>query len=176
VIQLIYPTTATSLPLLPDLSKSPRLQFLDTGLVNYELNIQADMLAMQDLSTAYKGAIIPHLIQQELLSLNTSKHNKSLFWVREKNQSSAEVDIVIAFQKFAIPVEVKSGKIGKLKSLHQFIDATDHPYAVRFYAGKFSIEAQQTPKGKPYFLMNLPYYLGTKLNAYLQHLIATHPM
>lgn len=176
VIQLIYPTTATSLPLLPDLSKSPRLQFLDTGLVNYELNIQADMLAMQDLSTAYKGAIIPHLVQQELLSLNTSKHNKSLFWVREKNQSSAEVDIVIAFQKFAIPVEVKSGKIGKLKSLHQFIDATDHPYAVRFYAGKFSIEAQQTPKGKPYFLMNLPYYLGTQLNAYLQHLTSTHPM
>ncbi|MCX6224834.1 MAG: AAA family ATPase, partial [Bacteroidia bacterium] len=44
VIQLIYPTTDLEIPVKPDLSKSPRLQFLDTGLINYELGIQGDML------------------------------------------------------------------------------------------------------------------------------------
>ena len=171
VIQLIYPTTDTSPPILPNLKKSPRLQFLDTGLINHELNIQAEMLAMEDLNNAYKGAVIPHLVAQELMSLNTTKSIKPIFWVREKNQSSAEVDLVVQFNKMVIPIEIKSGKEGKLKSLHQFIEAAPHPYAVRMYAGKFSIEEHSTRSGKKYFLMNIPYYLSTKLNEYLSYLV-----
>jgi predicted AAA+ superfamily ATPase len=172
VIQLIYPTTDTTPPILPDLKKSPRLQFLDTGLINHELNIQAEMLAKEDLNTAYKGAIIPHLVAQELMSLNTRKSVKPIFWVREKNQSSAEVDLVVQFNKMVIPIEIKSGKEGKLKSLHQFIEAAPHPYAVRMYAGKFSIDEHTTKSGKKYFLMNLPYYLSTKLNEYLDYFVS----
>lgn len=171
VIQLIYPTTDTSPPILPDLKKSPRLQFLDTGLINHELNIQAEMLAMEDLNNAYKGAVIPHLVSQELMSLNTTKSVKPIFWVREKNQSSAEVDLVVQFNKMVIPIEIKSGKEGKLKSLHQFIEGAPHPYAVRMYSGKFSIEEHSTRSGKKYFLMNMPYYLSTKLNEYLSYLV-----
>ena len=33
IIQLIYPTTDVEIPVKPDLRKSPRLQFLDTGLL-----------------------------------------------------------------------------------------------------------------------------------------------
>jgi predicted AAA+ superfamily ATPase len=172
VIQLIYPTTDTAPPMLPDLKKSPRLQFLDTGIINHELNIQVEMLAMEDLNSAYKGAIIPHLVAQELMSLNTIKSVKPIFWVREKNQSSAEVDLVVQFNKMVIPIEIKSGKEGKMKSLHQFIEAASHPYAVRMYAGKFSIEEHATRSGKKYFLMNLPYYLSTKLNEYLSYFVA----
>lgn len=171
VIQLIYPTTDTSPPILPDLKKSPRLQFLDTGLINHELNIQAEMLAMEDLNNAYKGAVIPHLVAQELMSLNTSKSVKPIFWVREKNQSSAEVDLLVQFNKMVIPIEIKSGKEGKLKSLHQFIEVAPHPYAVRMYAGKFSIEEHSTRSGKKYFLMNIPYYLSTKLTEYLSYFV-----
>jgi hypothetical protein len=171
VIQLIYPTTDTSPPILPDLKKSPRLQFLDTGLINHELNIQVEMLAMEDLNNAYKGAVIPHLVAQELMSLNTTKSVKPIFWVREKNQSSAEVDLVVQFNKMVIPIEIKSGKEGKLKSLHQFIEVAPHPYAVRMYAGKFSIEEHSTRSGKKYFLMNIPYYLSTKLTEYLSYFV-----
>ena len=172
IIQLIYPTTSIESPIKPDLKKSPRLQFLDTGLVNYELNIQGDMLALEDLSNAYKGAIIPHLITQELMSLNTITYSKPNFWVREKKQATSEVDLVIPYKGKVIPIEIKSGKEGKLKSLHQFIDRTDHPYAIRMYAGKFSVEQHSTPMGKkPYLLMNLPYYLGTKLEDYIAYFI-----
>lgn len=172
IIQLIYPTTDVQLPLQPDLRKSPRLQMLDIGLVNHELNIQADLLGMEDLNNAYQGALVPAIITQELMSLRTIQAHKPVFWTREKAQSSAEVDLVLPYQGKAIPVEIKSGKEGKLKSLHQFIDLTDHPYAVRIYGGEFSVEQHLTPIGKkPYWLMNLPYYLGTKLPAYVAYLV-----
>jgi predicted AAA+ superfamily ATPase len=171
IIQLIYPTTVTEIPLKNDLQKSPRMQFLDTGLINNELNIQAEMLSMTDLNDAFRGAIIPHLIIQELISLNTTKATKPNFWVREKNQSSAEVDIVVAHGKYAIPIEIKSGKAGKLKSLHQFMNAAPHHFAIRMYAGNFSIEKQVTNEGKGFYLMNLPYYLGTKLHEYIEYFI-----
>jgi hypothetical protein len=130
------------------------------------------MLAMEDLNNAYKGAIIPHLIAQELMSINTLKAVKPVFWVREKTQSSAEEDLVVQFNKMVIPIEIKSGKEGKLKSLHQFIEASTHPYAVRMYAGKFSIEEHSTKSGKKYFLMNMPYYLSTKLYDYLNYFVS----
>lgn len=175
IIQLIYPTTTLVPPIKVDLKKSPRLQFLDTGLVNYELNIQGDMLAIEDLNTAYKGAIIPHLITQELMSLNTINYHKPNFWVREKKQASSEVDLVVQFEDKIIPIEIKSGKEGKLRSLHQFMNETNHPYAIRMYSGKFSIEQHITPIGKKsYLLMNLPYYLGTKLENYISYFVNNH--
>lgn len=168
VIQLIYPTTSLDVPLQVDLKKSPCLQFLDTGLLNYTLGIQADLLALNDFSKAYKGAIIPHVIRQELLSLNTISYHKVHFWVREKKQSNSEVDLVLPFRNRLIPIEIKSGSTGSLKSLHQFVDAVEHGYAVRIYGGAMSIENATTPAGKPYKLINLPYYLGTKLYEYLE--------
>ena len=171
VIQVIYPCTNVEPPILPDYKKSPRLQFLDTGILNFDLNIQADLLLMKDLSEAYKGAIIPHIINQEVLSLNTTDYKKTYFWVRDKTQSSAEVDLLIAHGKFLIPIEIKSGKTGSLKSLHQFVNQAPHQFAVRMYGGKFNIEETVTPEGKPYLLMNLPYYLGTYLKQYINYFI-----
>ncbi|KJD36831.1 ATPase AAA [Tamlana sedimentorum] len=170
VIQLIYPTTNLEVPIMPDIKKSPRLQFLDTGLINHDLKIQADLLALNDLSKAYKGAIIPHIITQEILSLNTISTSKPNFWVREKAQASSEVDLAIQYKDKIIPVEIKSGATGALKSLHEFIERTNHNYAIRMYAGAFKIETHETPKQKkPYKLMNLPYYLGTKLPEYIAY-------
>ncbi len=167
ILRLIYPTTDLAPPIQPDLKKSPRIQFLDTGLVNYSLGIQGQMLRMEELSQAYKGALIPHLITQELLSTANFTDQKPNFWVREKKQSSAEVDLLITHGGMALPIEVKSGATGSLRSLHQFIDASDHSFAVRMYGGELRIEETQTPTGKPYRLLNLPYYLGTKLREYL---------
>jgi len=172
IIQLIYPVTVTEPPLQADLKKSPRLQFLDTGLLNYALGIQADMIGVQDLNNTYKGAVIPHIVTQELIALNYKKRQKPHFWVREKAQATSEVDLVINYQNLIIPIEIKSGRSGSLKSLHQFINRTKHPYAVRVYAGVFKIEESKTPEGKSYFLMNLPYYLSSKIEAYVAYLVS----
>jgi len=172
IIQLIYPTTNLEPPIITDVKKSPRLQFLDTGLINHDLKIQAGLLALSDLSKAYKGAIIPHIITQEVLSLNTINNPKPHFWVREKKQASSEIDLVLPYKDMVIPVEIKSGPTGSLKSLHEFVERVNHPYAVRMYAGEFSIEEHQTPKNnKKYKLMNIPYYLGTKLPEYIDYFL-----
>jgi predicted AAA+ superfamily ATPase len=171
IIRLIYPTTDADVPVKTDLRKSPRLQFLDTGLINYRLGIQAGMISFTDLSNSYKGAIIPHVIMQELISLNTINDNNPHFWVREKKQSSAEVDMVFTYRDKVIPIEIKSGKDGTLRSLHQFIELCNHPYAVRMYGGKFEILKTKTAGGKPYLLMSMPYYLGTRLPDYIAYFV-----
>jgi predicted AAA+ superfamily ATPase len=176
IIRLIYPSTDIEIPIKPDLKKSPRLQFLDTGLVSHALGIEAELLALKDLSLSFKGALIAHLINQELISLNSTSSSKPFFWVREKKQSSSKVDLILNSKGKVIPVEIKSGSSGTLKSLHQFIETCKHPYAVRMYAGEFSVEKTKTPGGKPYLLMNLPYYLGTKLPEYVHYFIENYSL
>jgi hypothetical protein len=176
IIRLVYPTTDVDVPVKTDLRKSPRLQFLDTGLVNYKLGIQAGMISFPDLSHSYKGSIIPHVIMQELISLNKINDNNPHFWVREKKQSSAEVDMVFTYHDKVIPVEIKSGKEGTLRSLHQFMELCDHPYAVRMYAGKFGIIKTKTVGGKHFLLMNMPYYLGTMLPDYIAYFVENNKL
>jgi len=173
VIQIIYPSTSLEPPIISDFKKSPRLQFLDTGILNFDLNIQGNLLLMEDLSAAYKGAIIPHIFTQEIISLNKGSYHKPNFWVRDKTQSSAEVDLIVSYGNYIIPIEIKSGKKGTLRSLHQFMNKVNHPFAVRVYGGEFKIEKTKTPEGKTFYLMNLPYYLGTLLKEYIKYFIET---
>ena len=112
LIKLIYPTTAFSPPFEPDHKKSPRLQFLDTGLINYFAGLQKEYFTLRDLNQLYQGKIAEHIVGQQLLCTEFHSLNPLLFWVREKAQSSAEIDFVIPMNKKLIPIEVKSGKSG----------------------------------------------------------------
>lgn len=167
LIQLLFPVISTQLPLLPDIKKSPKLQVLDSGLINYVAGIQREILGTTDLNSVYQGKLIEHLIGQEILAVQYSALDRLNFWVREKKTSSAEVDYIFPFEGKLIPVEVKSGKEGTLKSLHLYMDEAPHPFAVRFYAGEFAITQPETPFGKTYKLLNLPYYLGSQLHKYI---------
>ena len=102
------------------------------------------------------------------MSINRQHYEKPHFWVREKNQSSAEVDLVYYHDGKIIPIEIKSGKIGKLRSLHQFMEQCPHHYAVRIYGGKLEVSRIETKLSKPFYLMNLPYFLGTKIPEYIK--------
>jgi len=72
---------------------------------------------------------------------------------------------------YAIPVKVKSGQTGALRSLHMFVNDSKHPYAVRLYEGGYAITDSRTPEGKPYKLINLPYFLSGRIRNYLDLLI-----
>jgi len=150
------------------LRKSPRLQMLDTGMLNHVVGIQREMLGSEDISNIYKGLLIEHLTGQELLASQHNALSQLSFWVKEKKESSAEVDFLFPFEGKVIPIETKSGKSGTLKSLHLFMDAAPHRMAVRFYAGPVSISEVMTPRYKVFFLLNLPYYLVSQLQPYLQ--------
>lgn len=167
VLQLIYPINVLKPPAIPNKKLKPRLQFLDTGLMNYSLGIQAELLLLTDLNDGYRGKIIQHLLIQEVQSVQTSPLFQTLFWVREKKTSNAEIDLIWQYGNLLIPVEIKSGKAGKLRSLMQFIDNCDHHYAVRFYKGPVKIDNIVTLTGKSFKLLNIPYFLGTKLHLYV---------
>ncbi|MBU0487081.1 MAG: AAA family ATPase [Bacteroidetes bacterium] len=175
VIQLVYPTSSLEAPIVPNLRKRPRLQFLDTGMLTQILMLQGEMIGIQDLNNFFRGKIIQHLVCQELMSLQSNPDFRPNFWVREEKDGNAEVDLVYQYGQHVIPIEVKSGKQGKLKSLHQFVDRSNHPYAIRISAGRFSVEEAVTPGGTKYFLMNLPYFLGTKIPEYIAFFFKNYP-
>jgi len=171
VIRLIYPTKALSPPVVADRKKRPRLQFLDTGLLNNALSIQGDILLIDDINDIHRGKIAQHFVTQQLISIETADRYEPHFWVREEKDTSSEVDLVYQYGKYVVPIEVKSGKQGKLRSLHQFIERANHPYAIRMHAARFNVEKVKTPNGVPYLLMNIPYYLATKTAAYIDYFI-----
>lgn len=167
LVYLLYPTTSVDIPIIPDLRRSPRLQLLDTGLINYFVGLQGHYFAHADLHFFYKGIVAEHVVGQELMSQTARPGIRQCFWVREKRQSKAEVDFVIQHGHQIVPVEVKAGKEGTLRSLHQFVERIDHPYAVRLYSGGLLLQQACTPSGKPYRLLNLPYFLAGKIHEYL---------
>lgn len=167
LLYLLYPTTSTELPASRNLKKSPRLQFLDSGLLNYSMRLQEHFFTHKTLHDFYKGLIAEQIVGQELLCAS-KHHEKPLFWVREKKQSSAEVDFVFPYKGFLFPIEVKSGKTGTLRSLHQFVERSDHPHALRLYAGPYQREEHKTPLGKHFILHNIPYFLASQVGAFLE--------
>jgi predicted AAA+ superfamily ATPase len=168
LLHLIFPQTSTVLPLQPDLNKSPRLQVLDTGMLNYFVGVQKEIIGSQDLSSVYQGTMIEHMVGQELLAAQYTALHGLQFWVREKNSSSSEVDYLQVFNSQLIPIEVKSGATGTLRSLHQFMDLAPHQLAIRFYAGDLEIATITTPEQKEYYLLNLPYFLVSQIDKYLE--------
>ena len=170
LLRLVYPTTTMKIPLIANRKMSPKLHLLDTGLVNFKSGIEKELFSEAELTDVYKGKIAEHIIGQELLSKNLSPEANLTFWTREKRQSSAELDYLINYKGKLIPVEVKSGASGKMRSLNIFMNLSDLSLAVRFYSGKLSISKEKTIEGKDFTLINLPFYLCSKLENYLEYI------
>lgn len=167
LIQLNYPTTQFQAPLTRSYSKSPKLQVLDTGLSNFQLGIQSQLLLNHNLEKVNNGITIEHLVGQQLLGIDELGFEIPHFWVREKKTSQAEVDFLHQFNGEIIPIEVKSGATGKLRSLHLFMELANLNKAVRFFGNYIHKEKVETPSGYTYTLLSLPHYLAEKVNHYL---------
>jgi len=168
LLRLVYPSVETKPPAVPDIRKSPRLQLLDTGLVNFMAGLQGDLYGNKKLNEIYEGRIIEHVVGQELLAMQPGVLSGIRFWVRERRQSQSEVDYIYPYSGYLIPLEVKSGAAGHLRSLHQFIDASGRDFAIRVFPGKFSVEEHKTLAGNKFRLMNLPCYLISQVENYLK--------
>ncbi len=64
-----------------------------------------------------------------------------IIWCRDARNSNAEIDYLIEKDTKAVPVEVKSGSVGRMKSLQIFISEYQSRYALRisqsaYHAGK----------------------------------------
>lgn len=169
LLELAYPVTSLSLPMLPETKRSPKLLWFDTGLVNHVGGIQKEPGVLQNLSDVWVGRIAEQIVGQELLSTDPVFSHKRCFWVNGGG-SEAEVDFVISLDDRLIPIEVKTGHNAHLRSLHQFMERANHDMAVRFWGEPFSINNVKTPGGKTFRLFNLPYYYAGCLETILRRL------
>lgn len=171
MLTLLHPTTQTAPPFMPNHRKAPRMQFLDVGLLSHQLGMRRHLLGVEDLNETCRGRITEQMVGQELLAAGINETTPPIFWVREKPQSQAEVDFLLNTQFGAIPVEVKSGKAGKMRSLHQFMEMSDSPLAIRLYAGR--VELQEVVYGDfEYKLLNLPYWAAGQLIEWIKVVLA----
>ncbi len=91
-------------------------------------------------------------------------------------KNNAEVDYVIQVDDAIVPVEVKSGKTGSLKSLHQFIHLKKTSLALRFDLNPPSlstVEHKLTSEGGTtvrFHLLSLPLYLVEQAPAIIRQI------
>ena len=161
LLELVYPLTSTSFPILPDLKKSPKLLWLDTGLVNYVAGMQEELLFTTDSDELWNGDIAEHIVAQELLGATTTFGEKRMFWVRDARNSQAEVDFVLRHKSHLLPIEVKTGSNSKLRSLHLFMEESKENIALRLWNGPMTSDVITRSDGRPFTLYNIPlYYAG----------------
>ena len=79
------------------------------------------------------------------------------------------MDFLPNFDGTIIPIEVKSGTEGKLKSLHNLMDESGLDFAIRFYAGPVHFSNPTTPAGRKYTLLSLPYFLVSQWKRYAKY-------
>lgn len=164
ILKLVRPTSDIKPPLTPQLKRKPRLQMIDIGLMNYASQLQAEMILINDFTDFYKGFVVVHSITQELIAGSDSLRFQPYFWTKENAKSNAEVDIVLQHGQSIVPIEVKSGSKGRLRSLHEYMDLSEHTIAIRFLANEFNVQQSKTTSGKPYTLYNMPYFLAGRLD------------
>lgn len=163
IIQRVQGTPVTSPPLLPNRRVAPKLLYLDTGLVTHRLSVDPAALKKKGLNDLFRGTLAEQIVGQELMAQNLLRRDAPFFWYRDKAGSTAEVDYCISLKGEVIPIEVKSGQSGGMRSLHQFMDQAPHPYAVRIYSGPLQEDRATTPGGKPFQLLSIPFYLTFRL-------------
>ena len=175
LLSLRYPVTNLQIPLIPDKKMHPHLHYLDTGMLINSVGITSSYFSGDNLDKIYQGKLAEHIVGQEMYSntFTTEKIAKLYFWTREKKQSNAELDFVYQYDDKVIPIEVKAGANGSLRSLHSCIINNDCDFAIRFYSGEISLEKAVTPennytKKKNYRLLNLPLYLSGQVEKYVK--------
>lgn len=168
LMELVYPTGEVQSPVLPNQRRKPKLLWLDTGLVNFAVGLQQDVFSTPDINDVWRGRIAEHIVGQELIALNDNILAKRSYWRNDKHGSDAEVDFLYPFQGLQIPIEVKSGHNARLRSLHQFMDATNHGLAIRFWSKPYSVDDVTTPNGKHFRLVNVPFYYAGQVELILE--------
>ena len=160
LLNLDYPVTTVKAPTIPALTRQPKLVWLDSGIMNFSVDIQTEYLQNHSLLDVWKGHAAEQIVAQELrIVLDRNYRNEQFYWVRDKKGSTAEVDFVWQHNSSIVPIEVKSGTNAHLRSLHSFMDTADSTnIAIRVWPGNYAIDDVTTPSGKTFRLINLPFY------------------
>jgi len=146
---------------------------LDAGLLLTQLGLTpTDVVQVAELNLVNRGALAEQFIGQHLYAMAPAHKDPELYyWAREERSASAEVDFIVADEhQRVVPIEVKAGSTGKLRSLQLIVQEKSLPVAVRFCSAPPSVfeERRKTVKGDVYFkLISLPHYLVQQIGRLL---------
>lgn len=134
ILYRVYHSSSNAIPLKAEKKENFfKLIYVDVGVMMHALGLQLPDLQHENLILANKGALAEQFIGQQWLSGFDSFLQPELFyWNRDKAGTSSEIDYVFQIDGQILPVEVKSGTTGKMKSLHVFTAEKKSPYALRY--------------------------------------------
>ena len=135
VCSQVYHSDSSGLPLGAGQDDSIfKLLFLDVGLVSLQLGLDwTQVQRFDERSLLNEGPLAEQFVGQELRTRHNGQESPELhYWLREGRSNNAELDYVIQLGMDILPIEVKAGKSGSLKSLRQFITEKKPTRALRF--------------------------------------------
>jgi predicted AAA+ superfamily ATPase len=166
----VFHSHSNGIPLSADINPNAyKLLFMDIGMAgNVCGNDWIFLESIDERGLVNEGGLAEQFIGQHLL--NPHHVPQLTYWLREGKSSNAEVDYVIAKGDLIVPIEVKAGKSGSLKSLQQFVYRKGSTIAVRFDLNPPSVQnlrnVIRTKEGNrdvEYTLISLPLYLIEEL-------------
>ena len=143
--------------------------FLDIGLSANLLGLSLNQItSVADIHLIHKGAMAEQVVGQLLRTLTPAYVEPELYyWHRHQKGSNAEIDYIMQHKNNMVPIEVKAGSTGSLKSLHLFMGLKNLSLAVRINSdlpSKSTIHVTSS-MGKivQYTLASIPFYLIEQL-------------
>lgn len=157
----IHACSASGLPLVSTKNeKKFKLLYLDIGLLHSALGLNMNQLWLQKSELLNKGQLAEQWVGQELLAYASLDSKPELFfWIREKKGSHAEVDYLGVHNGQIFGIEVKASHIGRLKSLHLFMQEKGSPFGVRISTQPLQFNDN---------ILSVPFYAIAKLPVFLE--------
>ena len=165
VASKVHHTSANGVPLAAEINERRfKCLYMDVGLMCAALRLNVLDLGRQDPTLVNSGAVAEQFTGQHLLHAGPRYETPALYyWAREARNAAAEVDYLMTPGHRVVPVEIKAGTTGTLKSLHQFLKEKKRDFALRFNAGPPSLmrDSRRLPDGSGvrFSLLSLPLYM-----------------
>jgi uncharacterized protein len=158
-----------------------KLCALDIGLLSSSLGMSLDKFPLTTSPTfMVEGGLAEQFVAQELASLQIESRPTLFYWLRESKSGNAEIDLLLQSGNCVVPIEIKAGASGRMRSLAEFCRIKKSKIAVRFDTNLPSIQKIQLqlrshigadeidlPNGKvetlEFKLISLPLYLACEV-------------
>ena len=177
VCHRIIATAANGLPLGAEADeKFLKVILLDCGLCSASLGLSLYQIAqLPELSMVNNGGMAEQLVGQLLRTIFPAYAPAALhYWQRKKKDTTAEVDYIIQHENQIIPLEVKAGSTGTLKSLQQFMLEKKKSLAVRVnsdFPSLCTVNIKDSMGGSiEYKLLSIPFYLIGQLHRLIKNI------
>lgn len=156
LVHQIYDTRANGIPLQLEINeKKFRTLCLDIGMMQTALQVDIKDIGSKSLLHIHEGSLAEQFVGQELLAYSNFHKNKKLYyWEVSQRGGAMEVDYVTTINSRIVPIEVKAGITGRLRSLQHFLERKQQSIGIR---------VSQRPLAFERNILSIPFYLISQL-------------